>query len=822
MLKSKILIPLSAACLAGCITDFPPEPLSYSEVVQAPRSDNDAPRALCGVNPGKVSVVSEASTIKISNRIFSTAFCCAEGKLKHINHEDMLNKIAYRGVRDPFTLGMKDGKNISSGQFRVVGEPFIERILPVSGLRAADALPGYKVTFHLRHAEHQIEAVFSAIMLDETNYIRYTLDIVPKKESLTLNKVELLSFVAPKVQQGGVVEGTPAVTETLFAGLEHPMSVNKIQSDWQDAGAFNVPDLVKGHLEEVTFKMPEKAMLAGKVEIRIVNMTPEENVYIQDVRLYDGDETVGVLPERRTLRGLDKSEPFRVELINRNEGLYEFTLPSDLKNPVLKINAEMFTYKRDMSAKNSYEFKVMTNRPPEMHRRVTCTNPNPVTIDPGKTYHNTSVIGICQPGQLRRAFNYYLELERAHPYRQFLHYNSWYDIGYFSRFNEKECLDVVNAYCHELGEARGVMPKSFLLDDGWDNTQSLWEFDKGFPSGFTAVAELTQKYGSSIGVWLSPWGGYGKPKEERLKAAEGKGYETNDQGFALSGKKYFARFKEICSEMITKYNVGMFKFDGLGRTGKAENSDFNTDFEASIALIDHLRGLRKDLLVNLTTGTWASPFWVRIADTIWRGGTDHEFMGKGSDRQRWMTYRDQDTYEGIVQGCKLFPINSLMIHGLIFAKHAYWLDYDPNGDFRQEVRSFFGGGTMLQEMYVTPALMNNDRWNTIAEAAKWANRNSDVMYDMHWIGGCPVQLQVYGWAAWLPGKGVMTLRNPNDIPQKYILDVNYDLELPSSAPESFDFKTPYPDQRVQSFTARNGGLVEIELQPFEVLVFDIR
>ena len=34
------------------------------------------------------------------------------------------------------------------------------------------------------------------------------------------------------------------------------------------------------------------------------------------------------------------------------------------------------------------------------------------------------------PGQLRRAFLYYLERERAHPYRPFLHYNSWYDIAW--------------------------------------------------------------------------------------------------------------------------------------------------------------------------------------------------------------------------------------------------------------------------------------------------------------------------------------------------------------------------------------------------------
>ena len=40
-----------------------------------------------------------------------------------------------------------------------------------------------------------------------------------------------------------------------------------------------------------------------------------------------------------------------------------------------------------------------------------------------------SVIGVVPRGQLRRGFLYYLERERAHPYRPFLHYNNGSEIG---------------------------------------------------------------------------------------------------------------------------------------------------------------------------------------------------------------------------------------------------------------------------------------------------------------------------------------------------------------------------------------------------------
>ena len=46
--------------------------------------------------------------------------------------------------------------------------------------------------------------------------------------------------------------------------------------------------------------------------------------------------------------------------------------------------------------------------------------------------------------------------------------------------------------------------------------------------------------------------------------------------------------------------------------------------------IGELRAKKPDLYVNLTTGTYPSPFWLLYADSIWRGGDDHSFAGVGS------------------------------------------------------------------------------------------------------------------------------------------------------------------------------------------------
>ena len=115
--------------------------------------------------------------------------------------------------------------------------------------------------------------------------------------------------------------------------------------------------------------------------------------------------------------------------------------------------------------------------------------------------------------------------------------------------------------------------------------------------------------------------------------------------------------------MIHKYGVNQFKFDGTGNAGTVfPGSPFDSDFAAAIHLIGELRAAGPDLFINLTTGTWPSPFWLLYADSIWRGGDDTvSTAGVGIYRERWITYRDAETYRGIVQRGPLYPLNSLML-----------------------------------------------------------------------------------------------------------------------------------------------------------------
>jgi hypothetical protein len=453
---------------------------------------------------------------------------------------------------------------------------------------------------------------------------------------------------------------------------------------------------------------------------------------------------------------------------------------------------------------------------------VRCEFPRNATLQAGETLTQSCVVGIASPGQLRRSFLAYLERERAHPYRPFLHYNSWYDIAWDNRkYNERESVEAINEIGHELAQNRAVKIDSFLFDDGWDDNRTLWKFHAGFPDGFTPLKEAAAKYGAGIGVWLSPFGGYSQAREQRIECGYKQGFETNANGFSLGGPRYYRRFHDICMEMIGQYGVNQFKFDGLAAGATATGSGLMRDGDAMMRLIADLRVADPGIYINQTTGTWPSPFWLAYVDSTWRGGGDHDFQGKGSWCQQWMTYRDAETYKNVVTRGPLYPLNSLMLHGIIYATNAEHLQSMSDEDFADQAREFFGTGTQLQEMYITAKLLNRQNWDDLAEAANWSRSNADVLGDIHWAGGDPGRGEVYGYAAWSPRKAILVLRNPDGKPAGFSGDPSRMFELPAGVPGRFSMRSPWKRDGSQPATVLEGGRpFTFNLRPLQLLVLE--
>ncbi|MDI9433776.1 MAG: enterotoxin [Planctomycetota bacterium] len=464
-------------------------------------------------------------------------------------------------------------------------------------------------------------------------------------------------------------------------------------------------------------------------------------------------------------------------------------------------------------------------RADDVMRHVTCSLTRNMPLDSDRPLIQSSVIGVVPPGQLRRAYRQYIELERPRPYRPFLHYNSWYDIAWADRkMDERQCQDVIEQFGQELTQKRGVNLDSFVFDDGWDDNKTLWGFHEGFPRGFGPLVSPAKKHDSAIGVWLSPWGGYGQAKEERMKYGQSQSFETNRHGFSLAGPKYYARFRDVCAQMIEEYDVNYFKFDGVGIGNDRDGADaeFLPDIEGLLRLCTELRALRPDVYLSITTGTWPSPHWLLYGDSIWRNGLDCGFHGAGTMRQRWITYRDMVTYRMIVQRAPLYPLNSLMVQGMCYAQLGTATQMASDlGDLVDEIRMLFGSGTQLQELYVTPAMMTPAMWDALAEAAAWSRRNADVLVDVHWIGGDPGNAEAYGYASWSPHKGILVLRNPGETKTRFDVDVQTAFELPAGASACYRLKQPWKTiEDSTEITLEAGRPHTFTLEPFAALVFE--
>lgn len=435
-------------------------------------------------------------------------------------------------------------------------------------------------------------------------------------------------------------------------------------------------------------------------------------------------------------------------------------------------------------------------------------------LSPAQGYAFGAVVGIAPAGQLRRAFLCYLERERARPATPFLHYNDWYDLG--PNVTEASLMASVTQFDAELVKNRGVPVQSYLIDDGWDSPdQSFWQEDREkFPDGFRGVREKFARLGTHMSVWISPLGGYGT-QPQRTEQARKLGLIPPQAELDFVYPAYKRWFQNRCLQMMREDGANAFKWDKAGE-------GVGPHFMALLDIARHLRQQDPSLFINVTVGTWPSPFWLNHIDSTWRtGSADVGWAGVGDDREKWLTYRDGMCHQLFVEQSPLYPLNSIMHHGIVHGRLFQGERVGRMGaHLRNEARSYFANGTMLQELYLSPSLMTPDAWDRVAEAAKWAHANADVLVDSHWVGGDPLRGQPYGYAAWNRRKGTLMVRNPSDHRQSIPLDAGPVFELPANAARRYTLRSPYADQRVQTLILEAGRPTTVTLQPFEVLVFD--
>ncbi len=462
------------------------------------------------------------------------------------------------------------------------------------------------------------------------------------------------------------------------------------------------------------------------------------------------------------------------------------------------------------------------------------------TLAAGKSWRVSAVAGLIAKDQARRSFLAYSERERAVPWRPFPHYNSWYELNidrnnsatYDGHMTAGDCVDVVGEWKTNLFDKHGAGIKAFVWDDGWDE-YGTWSFNKGFPNGFKEPYHIAREIGAGTGAWLGPVGGYGTSGDLRRQ------YWKDNGGMQLSNPLYYNVFLNSCNDMVDKYDFCFFKLDGISAqfssVGPDEGNIGEENAEGIIAVLKAVREIRPDMFFNTTVGTWASPFWFHYTDAVWRQESDYGEIGdQGTDREKWITYRDRLVYQNFVQNSPLCPINTLMTHGVILTEHG---DVSKEMDYAgivREIRCAFACGSGMVELYCDSKLLNEIEngalWGDIAECIKWQEKNATVLPDIHWIGGNPwdgSNANVYGWAAWNGSNATLALRNPSETAQTFRFTLREVLDIPAYECRDIYLSKAFNSQECLSGIATDKGIdldstISVTLPGSSLYVFDGR
>lgn len=817
-----------------------------------------------GEAPGSAVATQQGKVYSLSNSLLRADFEWKDG-IRFVGLRAADGTLLVEGSNEVFRISLADGRKLNSSDM-TVGTPKVEPLRgDMHALRISDKLPGQSISATFTAPDSSFSVEWRAVLRDGSHYLRQEFTLKAKDKPVSFNTITPLQVIPtdaggiPSVS-GNTSHGTVAVTDKLFMGLETPMSVMTVgqhgasqQDVWSAeswtpgmfGSAFAVPESfhpVYGREYDAKNGPVVRDLLVAE---GAVNFLEPGDCEI-DFEYERGNHRLNIVGVQLvTSAGQVISEDIHAGYTgHKSENAeYHITVPVagtyHLRYWVQKKTEPITSAGRiSLSLAMGTPEEGVTPVPEDMVRGSWVRK---AKLTPEEDWKVSSVMGLFAPGQQRRSFLSYLEREKPVPYRTMVHYNDWYEVGIVlhdfqdpkKRTSEQISLGILNTWKQELFEKRGMKIDAFVIDDGWDDFNSLWDFHVGFPDGFAKVNEVAASMDCGLGTWLGPVGGYGASKRMRIAHWNKVHPHNRIANFELSNPVYFNAFMERCTDMVKNYDMRYFKFDGISTKFHAKGPGAQEDAEGILRVLAALRAARPDIYINTTVGTWASPFWFLHADSIWRQENDFDQIGTmGDARDRWITYRDRLVHEVFVEGAPLFPINALMTHGTIITKNGppRVMSKAP-ANCVKEMRTAFTCGSGLQEIYVDADLMAQEGgilWDELARCIAWIRRNEDVLADTHWVGGNPWNKQtkdgdIYGWASWNKNKCTLSVRNSSKHVKtlkgtlRSILDVPPTLKGTVTLRSSFDGQTVLP---IMNKPIDVDEPIEITLQPFDVVAME--
>jgi len=363
-------------------------------------------------------------------------------------------------------------------------------------------------------------------------------------------------------------------------------------------------------------------------------------------------------------------------------------------------------------------------------------------------------------------FRYVDDIRVAHA-RPFSLSNSWYDLRSpeypkvkpGNVMNEENVLSIIRLFKKNMIDKYHISLDAFVLDDGWDVYQSDWLLRKEtFPHGLKPVSDTLKKLGTSLGLWFGPTGGYSF-RMKRVNWMKDHGYEVVGTGrdyamLCLGGKNYSSLFRKRITDFVANEGVSYFKWDGIQFSCSEAGHGHPIGIYSRKAILDSLidkckavRAINPSTYLNITSGTWLSPWWVKYANQIWMQGEDYGYadVPSISERDGAMTYKDFVLYDDLTKKDWWFPVSNLMTHGIIKGNlETLGGEDDPLDKFTNDVVFYLGRGVSMYELYISPDLLTEQEWNAEGSSIAWAKDRFSILSNTFMTGGDPTRREPYG------------------------------------------------------------------------------
>ena len=448
------------------------------------------------------------------------------------------------------------------------------------------------------------------------------------------------------------------------------------------------------------------------------------------------------------------------------------------------------------------------------------------------------VEGISPDALVRQSFFKYLDDIRIAPLRPYTLYNSWYDlrspeyphVPAEDVMSETSARRMMTLLRENMIEKHGMTLDAFVLDDGWDVYKSDWVPRKDqFPNGLKVLADELHQTHTSLGIWIGPTGGYSF-RDRRIGWMKEHGYEIVGDQLCIGGAKYHELLKTRVGDFAGKDGIGYFKWDGIQFSCSEPNHGHPIDIYSRRAILDSLidlcrvaRAENPSMFLNITSGTWLSPWWVKYANTIWMSGEDYGYadVPSISKRDAAITYRDFVLHDDFKTKDLWFPIANLMTHGIIKGRLEYLgSKEEPLDKFTDDALLYVARGISMYELYISPDILSEGEWNALAKSITWARDRFPVLMSTTMIGGDPMKRQPYGYVHFKRTHGVIAVRNP------FIDRATIDVSLSRSfgieqGAQSLVLERVYPTRWIAPRLYREGANITIPVDGFETAVYEV-